>query len=121
MLIIRLGIAVVWVVSPPVLIALALRQWKRVKKQSTSRFRTLWPAVVGVTVLADWLLFLGFAAGGHIGGFGTHYVTTRLADWFLFISLLLVVGSIAASVARGKLSLASFLVLALWVGSELVA
>ena len=120
MAIIRLSIAFLWVVSPPVLIALALRQWKRVNKASTSGFRTLWPAIVGVIVLADWLLFLGFAAGGHIGGFGTHYITTRLADWFLFISLLLFVGSIAANIARGKLSLASFLVLALWAGSELV-
>ena len=121
MLIIRLGIAVVWVVSPPVLIASALRQWKKVKKQSTSGFRALWPAFVGVTVLADWLLFLGLAAGGHVGGFGTHYITTPFADWCLFISLLLFVGSIGASVGRGKLSLASFLVLALWAGSELVA
>ena len=121
MAIIWLSVAFLWVVSPPVLIALALRQWKRVNNQSTSGFRARWPAIVGVTVLADWLLFLGFAASGHIGGFGTHYITTRLADWFLFISLLLFVGSIAANVGRGKLSLASFIVLTLWAGSELVA
>jgi hypothetical protein len=60
-------------------------------------------------------------AAGQIGGFGTHYITTRLADWFLLVSLLLFVGSIAANVARGKLCLASLLVLALWAGSELVA
>ena len=66
----------------------------------------MWPAAVALAVLANWILFLAFVAAGQIGGFGTHYITTRLADWFLLISLLLFVGSIAANIARGKLSLA---------------
>lgn len=119
--IIRVSIGVLWVLSPPVFIALTLRQWKRVGKQGASGFRNAWPAVVAVAVLTNWILFLAFVAAGQIGGFGTHYITTRRADWFLLISLLLLIGSIAANVARGKLSLASLLVLALWVGSELVA
>jgi hypothetical protein len=119
--IIRLSIAVLWILSPPVFIVLALRQWKRVTKQKTSGFRAVWPAAIAVAVLANWILFVAFVAAGQIGGFGTHYITTRLADWFLLISLLLFVGSIAANVARGKLSLASLLVLALWAGSEFVA
>lgn len=119
--IIRLSIAVLWILSPPVFIALALRQWKRLSKQGASGFRAVWPAAIAFAVLVNWILFLAFAAAGQIGGFGTHYITTRLADWFLLISLLLFVASIAANVARGKLSLASFLVLALWAGSELVA
>ena len=119
--IIPLGVGVLWLLSPPLLIALALRQWQRLTKQKTTGLRSVWPGAVGVAVLADWILFLGLAAGGQIGGFGTHYITTRLADWFLVISLLLFVGSIAANIARGKLSLASLLVFALWAGSEFVA
>jgi hypothetical protein len=72
-------------------------------------------------VLVNWILFLGFLAAGQIGGFGSHYLTTRLADWFLLASLVLHICSIAANVARGKLTLASLLVFGLWVGSELVA
>jgi len=119
--IVRLSIAVLWILAPPVFIALALREWKRVSKGGASGLRAVWPAAVALAVLANWILFLAFVAAGQIGGFGTHYITTRLADWFLLISLLLFVGSIAANVARGKLSLASLLILALWAGSELVA
>ncbi len=119
--IVRLSIAVLWILSPPVFITLALGQWKRVTNQGARGFRAVWPAAVALAVLANWILFLAFVAAGQIGGFGTHYITTRLADWFLLISLLLFVGSIAANIARGKLSLASLLVLALWAGSELVA
>jgi hypothetical protein len=68
-------------------------------------------------VLANWAFFLAFVVTGQIGGFGSHYVTTRLADVFLVASLLLLVGSFV----RWQLFLASALMLALWVGSEMVA
>ena len=29
----------------------------------------------------NWLWFLAFLVAGQIGGFGSHYMTTRLADW----------------------------------------
>jgi hypothetical protein len=119
--IVRISIAVLWIVAPPVFIALALFEWKRVRKTGASGVRAVWPAAVALAVLANWILFLALVAAGQIGGFGTHYITTRLADWFLLLSLLLFVGSIGANVAKGKLSLASLLVLALWAGSELVA
>lgn len=60
-------------------------------------------------------------AQGFIGGFGTHYLTTRMADWFVVGTLVLFGVAIATKVARGKLVIASFLLLALWVGSEIVA
>lgn len=84
-------------------------------------FRARWPVIIAVAILTNWTLFVALLAAGQIGGFGTHYVTTRLADWFLIVSALLLAGSLVANVAKGKLSLASALVLALWVGSELVA
>jgi hypothetical protein len=55
------------------------------------------------------------------GGFGSHYMTTRLADVFLLVSVLVLIASILAHVGRWQLSLASTLMLALWVGSEMVA
>ena len=77
--------------------------------------------MVGAAVLANWVLFITFLAAGQIGGFGSHYLTTRLADGFLLVSLLLLVASIVAYVGKWQLSLASALMLALWVGSEMVA
>jgi hypothetical protein len=79
------------------------------------------PIGVALAVLIDWAAFLLLLARGFIGGFGTHYVTTRSADWFVIGSIMLLVTALAAKVARGKLALASFSVFALWVGSEIVA
>jgi hypothetical protein len=102
-----------------VLIALAIRDWK---KASGAELRTrVMPIAVALAVLIDWAVFLLLLARGFIGGFGTHYVTTRLANWFVVGSLVLLVVAIATKVARGKLALASLLVFALWVGSEIVA
>jgi hypothetical protein len=115
----RLGIAAVWVFSPPILIALAIRDWRKADR-TVPRTKVM-PVAVAVAILADWAAFVLLAALGFIGGFGTHFVTTRMADLFVVMSLLLLVVTIATRVARGKLVLASLLVLALWLGSELVA
>ena len=77
--------------------------------------------VAASAVLLNWLLFLAFLFAGQVGGFGSHYMTTRLADWFLLLSLVVLIASMIAYVGRWQLSLASVLVLALWVGSEIVA
>jgi hypothetical protein len=69
----------------------------------------------------NWLAFLAFMFAGQIGGFGSHYMTTRLADWFLLFSIAVLIASFIAYVGRWQLFLASLLVLALWVGSEMVA
>jgi hypothetical protein len=79
------------------------------------------PVAVAAAVLANWVLFIAFAVTGQIGGFGSHYMTTRLANVFLLASLLVLIAAIFAYVGRWQLSLASMLVFALWVGSELVA
>ena len=46
---------------------------------------------------------------------------TFMANWFMLGSLVLLAAAIATKIARGKLTLASFLVFALWVGSAIVA
>jgi hypothetical protein len=117
--VIRLSIAVIWGLAPVVLIALAIRDWK--KADGTELRTRVMPIAVALAVLIDWGVFLLLLTRGFIGGFGTHYVTTRSANWFVIGSLVLLVVAIATKVARGKLALASLLVFALWVGSEIVA
>jgi hypothetical protein len=116
--VIRVGVAGIWLLSPPVLTVLAVRQWRREKRPLG--LKAAWPLLVAAAVLTNWLLFALFLFAGQIGGFGSHYMTTRLADGFLLVSLALLIASIPAYVGRWQLSLASALVLALWVGSEMV-
>jgi len=117
--VIRVSIAALWLLSPPVLAIFALRLWKR--KERPIGWKAAWPLVTAAAVLANWFLFIAFVLTGQIGGFGSHYMTTRLADVFLLVSVLVLIASILAYVGRWQLSLASTLMLALWVGSEMVA
>ena len=117
--VVRVSIAVIWLFSPPVLATLAVMRWRRGER--SAGWKGVWPIVATSAVLMNWLLFLAFLFAGQIGGFGSHYMTTRLADWFLLLSLAVLIASLIARVGRWQLSLASVLVLALWVGSEMVA
>ena len=116
---IRVAIAAVWLLSPPFLAGLALRQWR--KRHRPVGWKAKWPLIIAAAVLANWLLFVTLAFTGQIGGFGSHYLTARLADIFLLVSLLLLIASLLAYVGKWQLSMASVLMLALWVGSEMVA
>jgi hypothetical protein len=117
--VVRLSIAVIWVLAPAMLSALAIRDWNRTR--GTKRGIRVTSLVVALALLVDWAVFLLLLARGFIGGFGTHYITTRLADRFLIGSLALLGIAIGTKVARGKLALAGFLMFALWFGSEMVA
>jgi len=117
--VIRVSIAAIWLLSPPFLAVLALRLWRR--EQRPIGWKAPWPLITSAAVLANWILFIAFVVTGQIGGFGSHYITTRLADVFLVVSLLVLIASILAYVGRWQLSLASVLMLAFWVGSEMVA
>ena len=117
-LVFRISIAVIWLLSPAVLATLAVMRWRRGERRAG--WKGVWPVVAASAVLINWLVFLAFLFAGKIGGFGSHYMTTRLADWFLLLSLAALIASLVACVGRWQLSLASVLVLALWVGSEMV-
>ena len=117
--VIRVSIAAMWLLSPPLLALLALRLWKR--KEPPIGWKAAFPLITAASVLANWVVFIAFVAAGQIGGFGSHYMTTRLADVFLLVSLLVLAASILTYVGRWQLSLASALMLALWFGSEMVA
>jgi len=116
---VRIGTAAIWLLSPPVLATLAVMRWRRGERRAG--WQGVWPIVAASAVLLNWLLFLTFLFAGQVGGFGSHYMTTRLADWFLLLALAVLIASVIAHAGRWQLSLASVLVLALWVGSEMVA
>jgi len=112
----------VWVILVPVLGITAFVLWLR----RTRAGLPVWRNVLGVTsvvaVLLNWILFLWLAWVGQIGGFGTHYMTTRSADEFSMITL----GAFAMSFflrskSRVFATIASALMFALWGGAELVA
>jgi uncharacterized membrane protein len=116
---IRVTLAAILLLSPPILAVLAVQRWKR--SQRPVGWKAARPIVIAAAVLVNWVLFVTFLANGQIGGFGSHYMTTRLADGFLLVSVLLLVASIFTYVGKWQLSLASALILALWIGSEMVA
>ena len=117
--VVRIGVAAIWLLSPPILATLAVMRWRRAERKAG--WKGVWPIVAASAVPLNWLLFLAFLLAGQVGGFGSHYMTTRLADWFLLLSFGVLIGPMTAYVGRWQLSLASVLVLALWVGSEMVA
>lgn len=119
--VLRVSVAAMWLLSPPVLVAVALRDWRSAKGVPPTHFKNVMPLIAASMAFVNWLLFVGFCVGGQVGGFGTHYVTTRLADVFLLFSLSSLIASGVSSPGRWKLCTASVLVFALWAGSELVA
>jgi len=118
---IRITIMAAWLLSPPLLVLFALREWNSFRKQQASGWKTALPVITGIAVLADWALFIGLIFAGQIGGFGTHFITNRHVWVLPWLSLLLLMGVIAAPMARGKLAAAIALVFALWAGSLFVA
>jgi hypothetical protein len=114
-----MGIAAVWGIAPLVLLALAIRDWRGTAFPRQGS-RLVLPAVASASFL-NWASFILLLTRGSIGGFGTHYMTTRIANWFMLYSFALLLIGVAVKVARGKIALANALLLALWVGSEVVA
>ena len=118
---IRITIMWAWMLSPPLLVLLALREWNSFRKQHPLRWKVALPVLTGIAVLGDWIFFVVLIFSGQIGGFGTHYLTDRRVWVLPWLSLLLLGGVIAAPVGRGKLAAATVLVFALWAGSLVVA
>jgi hypothetical protein len=122
--VIRVSIAVMWLLSPPVLVAFALRDWRSSKEVPRTHFKIAMPLIAASMAFANWILFVVFCVGGQVGGFGTHYVTTRLADVFLVFSLSSLIASGVSSLGRWKLCTGQYscirsLVLSRYGGSAL--
>jgi hypothetical protein len=112
-------VGILWVLSPLILIAFSIRDFRRIREMKT--WQRAWYFAVAIAVVVDLASFLIAFARGLIGGFGTHNMTTFAANWFMVGSFVLLAAAIATKISRGKLMLASFLVLALWMGSAMVA
>jgi len=112
----------VWVLAVPALGITGLMLWLKSSRSELPLWRNALGVFSVISVVANWAWFLFLAYRGQIGGFGTHYLTTRSADLYLLVAL---AGLIAASAlkrrSRGCALLSAFLMLALWGASEMVA
>jgi hypothetical protein len=82
-----------WVLAVPALGITGFALWLRNSRSEL----TLWRNALGVfsiiSVLTNWAWFLFLANRGQIGGFGTHYMTTRAADLWLLVALVGLIGA----------------------------
>ena len=112
----------VWGLSIPVFAVLALRMWLKRSRRDLPPLRSLLGLSSLLVVLASWLLFGRLAYCGQIGGFGTHYITTRSADTFFFVSFFAAMGCAAfKDKSRIFAVLSGSLMAALWAGAQMVA
>jgi hypothetical protein len=112
----------VWVLSVPLLGVVALVVWFKRHRSNLPLWRNALGlgSVAAVGVNWAWFLFLTYC--GQIGGFGTHYMTTRSADRYLLVPLAAILASFALKgKSRVLAALSAFLMFALWGGSEMVA
>ncbi len=109
---VTIGICGVLVLLPPILAIWALRQFRTASSPGRWRVALAW------AVLADWILLVAFWVLHHASKVGKHYTTTRLADGFLLITLLLLIGAAVRSSCRWKLSFAAVVLLCSWTGTE---
>jgi len=112
----------VWVLAVSVLGITGLVLWLEGSRSELPFWRNALSAFSIISVIADWAWFLFLAYRGQIGGFGTHYLTTRSADLYLLFALAGLLAAFALKRgSRGCALLSAFLMLALWGGSEMVA
>ena len=111
-----------WLLSVPVLGCMAIVAWFRSLRGALPPWRSAL-GIAGISaILGSWAWFLRLAYSGEIGGFGTHYMTTRSADRYLIYALVSVVASFSLKASsRVFAMISSILMTALWCGSEMVA
>jgi hypothetical protein len=109
---VRAALLLAWLLSPPLLLLLALRVWRRTRPAESWKTR-LWIAI-GSVVLTDWILFVVLLIKAQTP-YGAIFQTSRLTDGLLFLSCFALVASVAAHPARWSLLLASALLITLWV------
>ena len=75
----RLSITALCGLAPAILASVAIREWRNFERRG-QRAGFL-PIGVALAVLIQWVVFVVLLLRGYIGGFGTHYVTTRAVGW----------------------------------------
>jgi hypothetical protein len=102
-----IGIVGILFLLPPILAILALRQFKTADRPVRWRVALVW------AVLSDWILLVAFCVLHERSKVGWRY-TTRLADGFLLLTLLLLIGAAVNCNGRWKLSFAIAVLLCSW-------
>jgi hypothetical protein len=112
----------VWALSVPLLGLFALVVWFKRFRSDLPLWRNALGLVSVVAVGVNWAWFLFLAYCGQIGGFGTHYMTTRSADRYVLVARAAIPASFAfKGKSRFLALLSALLMFALWGGSEMVA
>jgi hypothetical protein len=93
----------------------------RERADVTRARRTAGSVAIGLLLL-NCCYFALLLCKGQIGGFGTHYITTRMVDWYLLGSMGVTATSwLTKGESRREALIAGALATVLWFGSELVA
>ena len=90
------------------------------------RLVTPWRGTLGSVaislVLLDCLAFILLFCKGEIGGFGTHYITTRMVGWYFLASIVATMSAVLVKgESRWEAIVSGVLTTALWFGSGFVA
>jgi hypothetical protein len=103
---------ILWLVSPLILTAFGLRDWKR--KRLDTRLRQELPLALGTVLLADWALFVYFVIHSATP-YGMYFRTSWATAALLVLSFVAAIAAFTASAGRWQLALASTLIVSLWV------
>jgi hypothetical protein len=106
-------------------VALAIRAswvWFMRGRDGVTRLRGTAGSLAISLVLLDCWCFAILFCQGEIGGFGTHYLTTRMVGWYLLGSIAVTASAwLVKGESRREALIAGVLVTALWFGSGFVA
>jgi len=102
---------ILWLVSPLILTAFGLRDWKR-KRLDTSLRQAL-PLALGSALLADWALFVYFLIHSATP-YGMYFRTSWATAALLLFSFIAAIAAFAGGTGRWQLALASALIVSLW-------
>ena len=114
-------------ISLTVLVALVLGVraswvWLLRGRSLVSSWRGTIGSVAISLVLLDCLFFVRLFCIGEIGGFGTHYLTTRMVGWYFLASIVTTSGAaLVKGESRWETLIAGLMTTALWFGSGFVA
>ena len=107
-----------------VVLALGFRAswvWFVRERNSLGAWRGTAGSVAISFILLDCFYFIALFCKGDIGGFGTHYITTRAVGWYLLASLDATASSLITRGESQREALVAGLITALWFGSGFVA
>jgi hypothetical protein len=103
---------ILWLLSPLILTVLGLRDWRRKRRDTSSRLELA--LALGTVLLADWALFVYFAIQSATP-YGMYFRTSWGTTALLLLSFLTAIAAFAARTGRWQFASASALIVSLWV------